>query len=965
MKTRKTKRLIASGWCAAALIPALLTIASSCTDDAMMNRQGATGNRICFNVATDNKGWNTPTDTQPQSRAAAVTPTVTRVFTLQGKDPADRLYLHMTVNDWDEPAAASSAATQPDGSSFPSGTRAAPVTTEKFHESFGVFAHVYKGTWDGTQSPNYMNNVEVSKDGDVWSPEKNYYWPGKDWNIRFLAYAPYEADPGITVPDEEGKGSIGFDIDYGKDKKFRLKYTVPNDIANQQDLMVATCGEQKGDRNQYLPMKFQHILTGVRFIADGSMLPGRITEIRINNVENMNYYTINPANAGDDNKKNGKWERANGTVSYSLKPAYPANDQTKLDETFMLIPEEGGFRVGAAIVVTYKDTLTSVEHTLSFDLSDSDLKWPMGQIVTYRISSSSISATPTLDITLPDTVFSYKGGSGDFTVTSCATVSSNEGSETVPVPWTAEFYDEDKGEWTNIKPEWLANFTLSGDGSTTAQTYNVSVSAQADSVKEKEYYDDKLKVAPVTGGDDGFYDLSTCGGTTLMNTANCYVINAPGKYKLPLVYGNLVKNGQTNFYAAVSTENDIGWNSPVLKRFVNHVATTSDDHGDIFEDANDVGSGSPYIYEFRGFKDDPAFLADACLVWQDEQNLVTEVALSDDKHYLTFKVDESNIRQGNAVVALRDKDGYIMWSWHIWATPYKLGEDLVTVTNKSSVSYDFLPLNIGWCYTRTASYAPRSVKVRIKQDETGLGKGAGKEQIFTIKQSPHTIIAGNNPYFQYGRKEPMPAGMPDGADKYYTANPDYEFVKKDLGDGNRDLDQQIRTPYGFNIRNGDRILSNLWNSCSVETSINDDPVTKTIYDPSPVGYSLPPMAAFTGFTYEGQDVSGNNAFQTRFNSPYTAATDITDNNGWEFFCKPMKGEGGYDRTGGTIFFPLSGYRHNNTGDLTWDKAGYWSATPYDTRRQQRALEIYTDSKVGLNADKNMRDYAYPVRPVRE
>ena len=36
------------------------------------------------------------------------------------------------------------------------------------------------------------------------------------------------------------------------------------------------------------------------------------------------------------------------------------------------------------------------------------------------------------------------------------------------------------------------------------------------------------------------------GEKTKQNTANCYVIRKPGKYKFPIVYGNAIKNGEDN-----------------------------------------------------------------------------------------------------------------------------------------------------------------------------------------------------------------------------------------------------------------------------------------------------------------------------------------------------------------------------------------------------------------------------------
>ena len=134
-----------------------------------------------------------------------------------------------------------------------------------------------------------------------------------------------------------------------------------------------------------------------------------------------------------------------------------------------------------------------------------------------------------------------------------------------------------------------------------------------------------------------------------MQTANCYVINAPGQYSLPLVYGNAIKDGGTN--ASAYTSQSSG--TYVLKTFVNHL---------------DAAITDPYIYNNAGCTP-----LDAVLVWQDEENLVTNVRLSSDKHSLTFDVPQATIKQGNAIVAVRDADSRIMWSWHIWVTDFVPG----------------------------------------------------------------------------------------------------------------------------------------------------------------------------------------------------------------------------------------------------------------------------------------------------
>ena len=126
------------------------------------------------------------------------------------------------------------------------------------------------------------------------------------------------------------------------------------------------------------------------------------------------------------------------------------------------------------------------------------------------------------------------------------------------------------------RPEWLTAFTASGNGGTSATSFSATIAAQTGVTSNS--HNETLKMAASVSGT---YDLSTSGGTTAMRTANCYVINAPGQYSLPLVYGNAIKDGGTN--ASAYTSQSSG--TYVLKTFVNHL---------------DAAITDPYIYNNAG-----------------------------------------------------------------------------------------------------------------------------------------------------------------------------------------------------------------------------------------------------------------------------------------------------------------------------------------------------------------------------
>lgn len=55
----------------------------------------------------------------------------------------------------------------------------------------------------------------------------------------------------------------------------------------------------------------------------------------------------------------------------------------------------------------------------------------------------------------------------------------------------------------------------------------------------------------------------------------------------------------------------------------------------------------------------------AALLWQDAPALLSDVRLEEGRVHFT-----AGEGQGNALIAVRDADGRILWSWHIWVTDY-------------------------------------------------------------------------------------------------------------------------------------------------------------------------------------------------------------------------------------------------------------------------------------------------------
>ena len=509
-------------------------------------------------------------------------------------------------------------------------------------------------------------------------------------------------------------------------------------------------------------------------------------------------------------------------------------------------------------------------------------------------------------------------GSGDlsYTVKSIRKIDKKEEF----MPWSMEFSMDGGNTWKAEKPEFLTLATKEENGDLTAKTYTATFAAQEKTLQTSDII---LKGREVKNNVD--LSMVDVKGNTLaggQSTANCYVIHNPGTYKFPTVYGNSIKNGQNNEKAYKSSKTG----SNILKTFLG-------------------ANGEITKPEIDG-------IANACLIWQDTKDLISEINYDAATKYVSFAVKKETIHNGNAIIAVRDNSNTILWSWHIWVTERDLHP--VEVTNFQGKTYKFLPVNLGWCGFGNEWYAPREVRTRLKQ-----AGGKSVELAFNQKQevlnNDYDIKNGNNPYYQWGRKDPMLPGdgitAGDGKDKTcYTTDDRYQFAYKDHGEplNTTDIKEYIRNPHKFNIKwEMDGKYYNLWNIDNEKTDENDDKVVKTIYDPSPVGYTVPPVRTFTGFTQTGNYTNNPAEYNVKGNF----------DKGWHFYLKPNK-------QGDTVFFPACGYRYYSTGSLSdvTTSGYYWVAGP-DNRSSGRDLGFGSDSVVPL--DDAGRSYGFTVRPAQE
>lgn len=839
-------------------LPVLLSVVllASCRDE--IETGAYTGPYIRFSVSEGSEWHSTRAAGGPAEKAVPRD----SVQPLHGGDGNTPLYLHTLYTD---SIASPSSDVCPDTAVL---TRATPVKDDNMYGSFGVSAYSYTGSWSESRTPDYFYNATASKSGSGdYALASTYYWPGASYKMKFFAYAPKDNGQyvlsGSTHP---GSPTIGV--------------TIPSDVNDQEDLLVAQTAELAGNTNTAVALTFNHALTAVRFVCGNDMQDGTVKSVSLKNVYSKGTYNMGTQTWSDVDTP------ADFSQTLDKSTTGTPNEALTTDaQTFMMIPQT--LPDGAQIEVVFTD-YAGTDHTLTADIKGTE--WPIGKTVTYKISSSSINWTYELSVNMPGD-FTYSGGTQQYSVTS---YKHNSRGDKQPAQWKAQF-SEYGGPWTDTSPTWLTGFTASGAGGEIPQSYTATVSAQIGT--DNSPHTTALQSAIEKGTETAPYNLANqTGSSTVQNTANCYVVSAPGYYCFPLVYGNAIKNGTTN--TSAYTSNKTGSN--ILKTFINHTG-------------NPITS--PYIKENSG-----CVPAKAELLWQDAPGLISNVQYNNSQmqlfvnpeNYISFQVNALTIRQGNAVIAIKDAGDNVLWSWHIWVTDENIGQT-IEVTNHQSQKYKFMPVNLGWCDGRTETYAERSCKVKFTAGD------ASKEVI--IKQVSASIITtgGNHPYYQWGRKDPfLPSNGLANTNKIWydkdgnahTESPQTE----NLSTGIACIKNYILKPDVMHSQySGDNTYANLWSADNNVYTANDENVIKTIYDPSPVGFKLPPSNAFTGFTTTGNYTNNTSQINGEWDSSLK---------GWNFYTDSSKNK--------TIFFPASGYRHYSDGgaSLVGSYGCCWSAVPY-------------------------------------
>lgn len=873
---------------------------AACQDDSLMDGQAGNG-RLLFNVSTPEAQWADASQTSP-----AATKHVFEAGQLDGKP----LYLRSFGIPTTDVAHNKKKQSAPQ-------TRGIPTNDiNDFHNNFGLFG--YLGGLNSTGNPDFLYNLQVKRSGtsNNYSPADNqtYYLPGLGQKVGFYAYAPYNANglilPATTSTDEP-----------------IYTYTVPTDFAAQQDLCFATA--EASTSNGTVSLDFKHALAAVRIVVAGDVTPGTVSEVRLMNIKNK--ATLN----GDGSVRELIVDESDAAVKQNFTLSLDKIDVgngskvnlTPAGEAFLMLPQE--LLHNATLEIDFEKKDNSEKKTFSAVIGGSSggaaRQWEAGFTYTYTLSFQMESA-PEFNVTVTGNTehLSYQGTDLSFNVTS-----RQDGTA---LPYVIEYrHVVASGEPAPGPTEWTRLWS-SNDGLTASAAFsNITTSGnqteqhtQKIHLSEASYYikgEARRVLANTLGWGTDTHPSNIVNEDNGGSTANCYVVHRAGFHEIPMVYGNALSGGNFN-------------NSVLSKGYVDYLGKEIT--------ANNYYAGQTGERPVR-----------AELLWQDVNGLVSEVHMAtketndrQGKYYIHFRVYKGTITEGNAVIAAFDSQNRIMWSWHIWVTcgGEQLNMPTASLIGTDNKSRRVLKKPLGWVEGGTKTWAPRNLQLRFR-----LLNESTNERVFNVTQNGHTLAtSGSYTLYQWGRKDPMgPVTISGGTTvdaELFSYDPQRQYLvstSNPMSQGWEGVNTWIQNPHRYNTNddfddNGRVQSAYLWNaaeSLSTRTSSRAD-VTKSIYDPCPYGFKVPPKQTF------GQLLDEDLLRDGRYYATVTG--ELRDGNpiltGNEIGVH-------FDSELGYLFFPLSGIRiagsgYNFRADYYGTYGFFWTTGKYaETKANNLSFDL--------------------------
>ena len=293
---------------------------------------------------------------------------------------------------------------------------------------------------------------------------------------------------------------------------------------------------------------------------------------------------------------------------------------------------------------------------------------------------------------------------------------------------------------------------------------------------------DKVEIEDITRPPIDLSKRDIYGNTIEQSTANCYVVKEPGTYKFPIAYGTAIKNGAVNSVA-----------------YTNNGASGSTD----FVNALGNAITSPYIEEDTGLALDSAYLSIS-----DTDGIFSNISIIQENpcKYIKFTINEVPDTGANGVISVQGENGEILWNWHIWVWK----DDLTPIvhTNSTGVTYKVLPTNLA---------------------SKWLTDSVGENREFRCW------------FYQFGTPFPL---ICFAYEPYNNVPPTYGSLTYKEDSNIKTMQDKIKNPTTCGAPLS--LVNNYWDQALTNYGASDNIVIKTVYDPCPIGFTIPNGNALDG-----------------------------------------------------------------------------------------------------------------------
>ena len=229
-------------------------------------------------------------------------------------------------------------------------------------------------------------------------------------------------------------------------------------------------------------------------------------------------------------------------------------------------------------------------------------------------------------------------------------------------------------------------------------------------------------------------------------------------------------------------------------------------------DLSKDGTANSYIvkaageYKFKAVKgnseESVGSVASAAIVWEtvntetapEAKAVIAEVGVKDG--YITFSTPET-LKAGNALVAAKDADGKILWSWHIWIP----ATEIVIQDGTALCGAKIMDRNLGALVATSMSGDPDPLSIGLN--------------------------------YQWGRKDPFPGIVSFSSNKGAAVSGEAWTAHGELITTEYSIAHPTEYAHIANVDDG------VWNSEDPKDLWNTAENKKTIYDPCPAGYRVP------------------------------------------------------------------------------------------------------------------------------